>query len=847
MLIAVSFLCGATGLVYELVWSRYLGLVFGVSAHAVATVLAVFMAGLAVGSWHWGRRIDLAARPVRTLRRLCLGVAAYVAVSPLVYRALVAISHSVLPALAGGPLRATARVLLSLLVLFIPTYLMGGCLPVLVKLRAAPDRPVRRAAAEIYGANTLGGAVGAFATGFLLVRWLGLSWTLEVAAALSLIGALLAFLVRMPSPTVAPTIRGGKEVSALDTRAMRLALIVFALSGFTSLAYEVYWTRILTFFFRDSIYDFAIVLTTFLTGLVVGSVICGRLRMPRPIRSLAAAEIGIGLTSLLALYLINQFPFILNDLQTNTALRERYGDAYWTAALVLRFAYAFAVLLVPTVFFGATFPLMASIYASNAPTVGRRLGLATGINTLGSTVGALLAGFAFIALLGLQNAIVATALVNVGGGVALAAISEGRGRKALIATAVAATAAAIVLLPTWDRLRMSTAFLDPHQSIGELLSLVFYSEDAVGMTSVVDLVPLRRKYLVTNRMYVHNTSDMLGLEDHRRLGHIPMLLHAAPRRVLVVGLGAGISLRGIAAFDAQDIDVAELSPGVVKAARFFAQENGGVLDDTRVHTVVDDGRSFISLNAKTYDVIVGDILFPMSSGSTNLSSREYFELVRAHLAPGGIYCQWYPLHQLELDELRTIARTFQSVFPEASLWYGMIGDSVPVVGCIGGREKLSLDVARLAAPHGNAALDAELREVDLHSAPLLLSHLVMGPAALSRFADGASINTDDRPVIELLAPRHALRSGVQGVLNLAAIDPLREDVEGYLRFDDLAAGTRAETLRQIRRYVAGKSVAIQGLRQAVAGDREGQRLKYHNALGLDPQNEDLQWFASVSE
>ena len=290
---------------------------------------------------------------------------------------------------------------------------------------------------------------------------------------------------------------------------------------------------------------------------------------------------------LLGLHLVAQLPYLLNDLQTNKAVVERYGNSLVRRALGIRLGYALLLMLIPTCLFGAAFPLAVRVWLTAAPDQNaparnaRGIGLLTAVNTLGATAGAVLAGFALVPALGLQHSIMLLAALNVAAGLTLLLSLWHKNRGFLAAFTAAAALFLAVSVPPWDKLRMSTGFLDQNQPLENMLDLTFYQEDAAGITSVVELVPLnRQKYLVTNRVYSQNTSDLGGLEDHRRLGQIPLLLHPRPQKVLAVGLGAGITLRGIMDLAPQSATVVELLPGVVKAAAEFAPQNGRVFSKT---------------------------------------------------------------------------------------------------------------------------------------------------------------------------------------------------------------------------------------------------------------------------
>lgn len=793
------FLSGVCWLVFELVWSRYLTLIFGASVFAVTSVLACFMLGMALGSWLLGRLADRAGSE-KLLIWLNLGIGLYGLLSPLIFAGIanlnvVIFSHTDADIFQKNSL----RFLFSFVVLIAPTFGMGGAFPLMVRLLTHKIEGVGQGTSYVYWVNTLGGALGAFVTGFVLIRFFGLNTTTMLAALvnLSVAGLLFVFLrtptaIEAPSAAEKPKEKRGKTQAPMKapTRMRSLILIVFGISGFTGLAYEVFFTRVLTLFFRDSVYDFAIVLTTFLTGLALGSLISGKLleKYQRPLPILAVVEGLVGLFAILSLWLIGQLPYIAGYLQSMPTLYNQYGPAYWTAVTAIKFGYAFGAMLLPTCLLGMTFPLANRIWVNDLAQLGKDVGLLNGINTLGSMLGALLAGFLFITLFGTQNSIILMALLNIGLGVLLLMTSDAPRKYAIGAGIVVTAALMLFLVPPWDRLRMSTLILDPNQPLEESLSLLYYNEDAYGIISVADVVPLQTKVLTTNRLYSQNTSVMSGLEDHRRLGHIPVLLHPNPHNVLVVGLGAGITLRGVSEVPGlESIDCVEISDGVKKAAQYFSVENNHILENPKIHYIIEDGRNFISTSPNGYDVIIADIFFPMSSGSSALFSSEHFKASRAHLKRGGLMVQWLPAHQLSMDEIKIITQTFQSVFPHTSIWYGMIGTNTPVIGLVGAEQKLEIDLANLESRYKDATFAANLQETNLDDPYILLSNFIMEGNALHKLTEGQPINTDDHPIIEFTNPLIYENFATRGVDNLLHFNKLTEDVLPYLKLADQAS------------------------------------------------------------
>jgi spermidine synthase len=853
------FFSGVSCLIYELLWSRYLNLIFGASVFAVATVLACFMFGLAVGSWRLGKKIDRNSNSIRTLCWLQLGIGLYGLLSPLIYQA---ISHLVVFIFQSfnpnAYLKQGIRIIISMFTLILPTYLMGGTFPAFIKIYTKQIAGLGKDVGLVYAVNTLGGAIGAFFTGFLLIKFFGLSNTFYLASAINILcaGMIGLFLAKIHADPVQEKVKLKNSSSiqgpGCSKTLLYLTLALFGLSGFTSLAYEVYWTKILTFFFKDSSYDLAIVLTTFLLGIVIGSFICSKLitKSRKPALLFAVVEILIGLFSILGLFMISQFPYLINHLQTNTKLYALFGERYWFMGTIIRFGYAALIMIIPASLFGATFPLVSRICISDLKRVGRDLGLMNFINTIGATIGSLMAGFCLISWFGIQKSIILLAFLNIGIGVVLIAVipmTTKKQRFYFLTTTLVTVVLMMVFLPGWDKLRMSTSFLEPDQPLEKILKLHFYKEDVYGLTSVVEIMPLHQKLLITNRLYGQNSSDMLGLEDHRRLGHIPLLLHPEPQSALVIGLGAGISLRGVNEQAIKEIDCVELSGGVIQAAHYFSSENSRITENPDINFIIDDGRSYIGASAKKYDVIIGDILFPMSSGSSNIFSREYFALCKNRLQTDGLFCQWLPIHQLSLQDLKIIIKTFKTVFPNTSLWYGMIGESVPVVGCIGTEKRLEINFAWLQTKYRNRSLVKKLAEINLGNPYLLLSHFIMEGDSINNFCVGEIINTDDRPIIEFLTPKLFIESRVQGVKNLSELSPLSEDIFGLLINTGNSSTAVSLIKRDLNRYVVAKKIIIEGLELSIWGNLDGQAELYQQALERDPGNEDLNYQIGLNQ
>ncbi|WP_085993142.1 fused MFS/spermidine synthase [Oceanobacillus senegalensis] len=790
IILLLSFLSGLSVLVYEIVWQRYLQLIFGSSVYAISTVLACFMVGFALGSWLIGKWTDKTTSSMKVFIYLEIGIGIFGFLSPFLFSQLMELHTLLFQHLeVSQPTKHIIRIVLSFIIIIFPAILMGGTLPPLVKIYHEKKQQIGKDAANVYAINTLGGVIGAFLTGFFLIHIFGLQKTIFLASLSDIVVAVIAFLLYkkglVQNSPMKKTVKNvkKKQKSIYPKQVISLVLMVYAISGFSSLSFEVYWTKILTLFFRDSIYDFTIVLSGFLTGIVIGSYICGKFikKMRNPIFIFASLMIVNGLITLLCLFFIHQLPYLTNYLQSMNALYDKYGDSYWIMSIVIKYGYSFLVMLLPTSLFGAIFPIVSQICVKNQQEIGGKIGYIQTLNTLGSTLGSLLSGFVFISFIGIHQSMILTSILIFSIGLALFVYTPWKSNKLktyVIAISIIGIILVISIVPAWDKLRMSTSFLEPNQEIEKALDLHYYHEDAFGITSVVEFTPWDQKYLVTNRIYTQNTSDLMGLEDHRRLGHIPLLLMENPNDVLIIGLGAGITTSGVSEHNVDSIDVVEISEGVKNAAKYFSEENKDILNDANINFIIEDGRNYLSTTQKKYDVIISDIIFPMSSGSSSMFSKEYYDFAKKRLSNNGMMVQWLPIHQMSMEEIKIITRTFQTVYPSTSIWYGMLGDSVPVVGLFGQKEKLQINIRMIEQKFSDPDLIRNLEEIGLGNPYFLLENFIMEGHSVNQFTKNQPINTDEYPILEFSNPK---LYGDLGRQNLKTFERLREDITPYIK------------------------------------------------------------------
>ncbi|MGF1469627.1 MAG: fused MFS/spermidine synthase [Sandaracinaceae bacterium] len=765
--LALAFLLsGAAGLIDQVVWGRMLGQSFGSTAPAVATVLAVFMAGLGIGAAAGGRVAE--RRSPRSCLGLYAGLELGVAASALASPLLLAAMPDAYAALArmvgyGGWPLATVRAGMTALALGPPTLLMGATLPLLVRAgRSAFGGTAARPVGLLYGANIFGAVIGSVAAGFLLIPGVGHRVTLGVAAAL-IVGAALAAAGaaragdgdRAPAPEAARELDRGADAAATPPgRRLGLALGVVA-TGLTILAYEVLWTRLLGSLVGATVYALSAILATVLVALSLGSVAAGLLSRPgRSARGAFAALVIATPLSALATY------HLAADLiRPGIGMLGEDGSAPWRLFGV-PFLLAVPLAALPSLLSGAALPVGVRLLATR-----RDAAAATGwlyfANTAGSVAGALLTGLVLVPALGVRGAAVTAGAL----GASLAAVSvvlstSGTGRWLAVAGAAFAVLGLAATAPTLDvRLYAGgTHLLSPRDrrlfaaegaQVRLVRSEVLFAEEGAEATVLVERRYGKRALFIGGKPVA--TLDPLDRRNQALLGHLPALLQGAPERGLVVGLGTGMTAGALSAHC--PVDVAELSDAVFRATAHFRDVNHDLPDNPRVEVTFEDGRTFLAARRRRYDVITVDPVHPYVAGAAVLYSRDYFAAVRSRLSETGVAAHWLPLTQMGVDDVRGILASFHAEFPDATVY--LSGSDAVLIGHAGpGPPRPQRIMAAMARPEVRADLEPVWRD-DPERLAALYS---LGPEEVRRVTRGAAPIRDDRLWLEFTAPLHARAS-----------------------------------------------------------------------------------------
>lgn len=872
-LLVLFFVSGACSLVYQLIWARMLVVVFGVGTWAVSTVLAAFMAGLALGSFGFGRLADRREDPLRMYGLLELGIAA---VALLVPAAIAGLEEgcAALSRVTGDWGFAAARFALTFALLLVPTTLMGATLPVLSRFAVARASEAGQGVGRLYAANTFGAAAGCLITAFALLPHTG-TWGATAAAAagnaLAGIAALLLSRVGRGHPANAviggppdATKRPGRTAAAggsLETPAAEgshgisedagtqvsagssgipadtgntpgipagagrrdlpeqeplpgwigpAVLVAIGLSGFAALGYEVVWTRLLSILNRTTTaQSLSVILIAFLLGIAAGGAAGARLS-----GRLRDAVLALGTAELL----IGLFGLLSTALLGGVpGYFEILGNLVGISPLAQLFLAALLVTIVPTCLMGAAFPIAGRLNVRRLDRVGRSVGDLYAANTAGAIAGALAAGFLLVPWLGTQGSVEALAWCNIAAGTALVALApQSRPARRLRALVLAGAAAAALhaAIPGDLFVRLLSGL----EAKGRLL---YYSESTAGTVTVHESAGGNRSLRVNGTGEVR--SDFASIQTFRMLGNLAPLLHPDPQQVAVVAFGGGVTLSSVELHRPEHLACAEVVPGVFGAAPLFGEYNNRIADRFGagyLHLIAEDGRNHLLRTGDRYDVIICDSTHPTTADSWLLYTREFYRLCRQRLKPGGMVAQWVPTHGLSVEEYRTIVRTFSQVFPHSSLWVNQVYTIL-----LATPQPLAVDMGELAGKLARPAIAANLGKVELADPVAFLGTLGLEERGVARYAGEGQVNTDRRT----RAGYRRQGERLDGSEVLESLQPwFVSEAGGWLE-----AG--AEDLLQVERRLRARERSMSGLVRMMRGEDAEARELFGDALAIDPR------------
>ncbi len=821
LILVAFFISGAIALLYEVVWTRMLGLVMGNTVYAVSTTLAAFMAGLALGSFVFGRIADRLKRPARFYGGLEILIGLYCAALPVFISAADPIYTFVYHEISSSLSVITAmRFFIAGLILLIPASLMGGTLPVLSRFYVSRRERIGWEVGRLYAVNTWGAVFGTMLAGFVLLPSLGVRVSLLSAAAANVaLGFVVLAATRsepereIPRSSVRET--EGKPERSKDGRFLAVAL-AFALSGLAALVYQVAWTRIISLLIGPSTYAFALMLACFLTGLALGSAVASRYID----RWLAQSVRIMGFLLLCgAVSAVALVPALAGAVPVIREITRQHSQSF-SAMYASYFALVAVMLLVPTTILGAVFPTAVRAASPSVREIGTRVGQLYAANTLGAIIGSVICGFLLIPVLGLMRAVAVGAAIHLIAG----AILFIRARdKVMAGVCMGLAVVGFLISPQVDHKRLSSG---PYKYIYsgerdaervlENRELLFYKE---GVTATVSVTRTGDELALAIDGKV-DASLGADMDTQILLAHLPLLMSPDPEDVLVIGLASGVTLGSVERHsDVRSIDCVEISPEVIEACSFFTEYNYDPLSDPRLNLIVHDARNFLKMTDRSYDVIISEPSNPWMSGSSALFTKEFFESCLDRLKEDGIHCQWLQGYAIPNPMLQSVVATFCEVFPHVSLWMPLKGDLI----LLGSAVPFALDPERMAATMSEEKVSRDLARIDLKRWDELAGMTLGSGPALCAAVSQAPVQTDSRPLLEFALPKTLHRRVELAAMNLNWLSAPLGDPGDLVRDGEDAREQVRDSAESFKEFVRGQVTEW-------VGDAEAALRHYGNAM-----------------
>jgi spermidine synthase/MFS family permease len=775
-IIAILFITsGAAGLIYQVVWFKYLALFIGNTTYAQMIVLATFLGGLAAGNFFIGRKADNFKNPVRVYGILEIAIGLYCLLYPSLNIWLGNIFQSLVTQqdLENQNLLFTIiRFLLAALLLFIPTVAMGGTLPVLSKYYVEDVKNARRETAILYFLNSFGAVGGTFFAGFILIKEFGLNSTIYITAILNaFIGIFAVIMSFLFKPTAK---QENKEASneqsfnhlkkndfEINKNILKIIVLIAGTSGMAALLYEMVWTRLLVNVLGSSTYAFSIMLMAFIAGITCGSLIVSNKFLVKydKIKLLTFCQAAIGITTMAVLPIYERLPYYFWKTSSFLVKSESTFAIFLTSEFVL----CFLIIFLPTIFGGMSLPIAVEIVSRMNNKISFSVGRIFSINTLGTVIGVLLTTLIFIPAFGIKTTFEIGILINLFGAAVLILYYKKIlfTQKILMLTMIfAAFVGYLILIPAWNYNSITSGVFrkiheTPPESYNEFISklsserkILFYEEGISATVAVYEKRDsIKQRILIVNGK--PDASSYLDMPTQVLLGQIPMMLHPNPKNIFVIGVGSGVTIGSVLTHPINKVTAVEISPEVVKAAEYFNRWNNNYAKDPRCKLVVEDAHTFLKLTKEKYDIIISEPSNPWIAGIGNLFSIEYFERCKERLNKDGILLQWFHIYEQNDEIVKLVFATFNKVFPTAQLWMSMFDD----VMMVGSEKEIQLDYALLKKKFNEPQINSDFKKIEINSVFEFLTCQAYTEEGFSSIAESKFINTETHPILEFIAPK----------------------------------------------------------------------------------------------
>lgn len=782
LILASFFLSGVAGLIYQVVWTRYLALFLGHTSYAVIAVLAAFMGGLALGNAWLGAAVDRMPRPLLFYAGLELGIGVFAVIFPAYYefmhQGFLAIVRSTAPT---SGFRLALQFAFACATILFPTVLMGATLPALTRFVTRSLSELRGKVAALYAINSSGAVAGVILTDWWWIPSLGLDLTLVLGAVLSLlVGGVALWVSRRIQEGSAPAATNSTAPAAItesfSPRQLQVALLAIGISGFVAMLYEVAWTRLLALALGSSTHAYSLMLATFISGIAAGGWLVYRWKaQTHTLRAFGLAELALAGTLLVSLSVYDLLPWWFSRLASHLPR----NDVGYPIYELLQALICFGVMFPPALCLGTTLPLASRIGTVELAQTGKSVGRVFAVNTLGTVLGAVLTGLVFLPYLGLAPTFVLGIALNALAGLLLwnSTGQKGRGPWIMAGTVVVLGLwASSVLEPRWQkaftlglwRAKQVPNTLTDYRAQVDRVDLRYHRNGAGSTVSVMaTTLPDGRESLALRVNGKTDATSVGDLATQVLLAHVPMLYKPQSSEVLIVGLGSGVTVGSVLEHPSvKRVDVVEISPEVVRAAqRFFSPVNHQALDDKRTHLHLEDAKTFLQTTLQRYDLVVSEPSNPWMAGVAAVFSQEFYVDVRDQLKPEGVAAQWLQAYEMDDHTVDLVINTFSSVFPHVGIWHPGGRDLV----LLGSLSPISPDSAALGKLLEHPGLREDFKRVGITDIPSLLS-LELVPFGEGLFVpDPATpVHSDRHPVLEYAAQRaFFLRKESQKVFSIS--------------------------------------------------------------------------------
>ncbi|OGW75006.1 MAG: hypothetical protein A2Z72_00590 [Omnitrophica bacterium RBG_13_46_9] len=768
------FFSGISGLIYEVLWAKYLSLIFGNTAYAHTLVLATFMGGLALGSLMLGRLVDKVDDKLGFYAWVEIGIAAFCVLTPKFFE----FSNTVYLTAArnlslNAPGIVGVKFIISALILLPPTILMGGTLPILSKFMIRSVGARGETVARLYYINSFGAVVGTLFAGFYLIYYLGLACSVTTASLINFFVGFTVLVLKEPikrhaSVTDAVGLRAlipkreeaeNKREAGFSDSIIRISLVGIFVSGFVAMLYEIIWIRLLSMVLGSSAYSFSLMLAAFISGITIGAFLISK-RMPDTRATFlffGLCEIFIGISLIISLPFYGKLPAIFLKL-SNIFSRTPETFLLYSAA---KFLLAFMVMLPPTVFLGMTLPLVSKVASHKLEFLGRRIGSVFAFNTSGNIFGALISGLVLLPALGSKLTLELGVAINLCLGIIIISAdkpSPARPKILLATMCCLAFLAYKLTIPDWDKTVFNTQLFRYYGGKSSFAGLIkgrgladaevlFYKD---GLDATVSV--LKYKFPKQLTLFVNGKADASTGNDMPTqvlCAELPLVLKPDIKDVLVVGLGSGVTCGSALLHPISVLDLVEISPSVVEANKYFVEYNYNALQDDRLNLYIEDARTFIQRNEKKYDLLINEPSNPWMSGVGALFSKEYFSDCLNRLKDGGLMVQWVQTYEMDDATFEMIVRTYASVFPEVLMW----GTGIYDILLIGSKEKIVPVFNESEKRLAQQPVKEDLARIGLGDLFTLLSlQLASGETVRELVKMPGGINSDYFPILQYRAP-----------------------------------------------------------------------------------------------